>query len=205
METINWEVEYLTPAKVIRYCKKCGLKTEYISSNMFRVNAQQKRLDIWLIYKCKNYKDTWNMTIFTRINIVKISKVLLEKFMNNDLELAKGYGLNTTLLKSNGAEIETPSFEIKGDLIDFRKNFKIKIHDSYGMGLRVDRILRRKLSLTRRKYDLLVSNGYLLLENGQDIYKSKVKDEIMIIYKTFKSEEINSGGYENAEDEDSQR
>lgn len=68
MKKITWEVEYISRLPVIRYCKKCGKKTEYICSGLFRVNAQHKYLDIWLIYKCSNCDSTWNSTIYSRVN-----------------------------------------------------------------------------------------------------------------------------------------
>ena len=49
---IIWDIRYCDLPAVLRYCKKCRKKSEYICSGEFRVNAQQKVLDILLIYKC---------------------------------------------------------------------------------------------------------------------------------------------------------
>jgi hypothetical protein len=68
MERVLWEVRHPEPPKIVRYCKTCGAKAEYVSSGLFRVNAQQKSLDIWLVYRCTTCKSTWNMTIYSRIN-----------------------------------------------------------------------------------------------------------------------------------------
>ncbi|MED1874141.1 DUF1062 domain-containing protein [Brevibacillus borstelensis] len=54
MQIVNVDIQYLSPPPAIKYCKKCGKKTEYVCSGLFRVNAQCKYLDIWLIYKCSN-------------------------------------------------------------------------------------------------------------------------------------------------------
>ena len=50
MRKVIWEVRYLSLPQVLRHCKKCGQKTLFTCSEKFRVNAQQKTLDIWLIY-----------------------------------------------------------------------------------------------------------------------------------------------------------
>ena len=52
LRTVVWEVQYQTPPPAVRYCKKCGSQKEFVSSGQFRVNAQRKYLDVWLIYKC---------------------------------------------------------------------------------------------------------------------------------------------------------
>lgn len=99
MEKLFWEVQYLSPPKTIRYCKKCSMKTEHISAGLFRVNAQQKSLDIWLIYRCASCKTTWNSAVYSRVNPKSLDHKLLNRFMNNDSELAQKYAMDTVLLK----------------------------------------------------------------------------------------------------------
>ncbi|WP_243015095.1 DUF1062 domain-containing protein, partial [Brevibacillus borstelensis] len=70
MQIVNVDIQYLSPPPAIKYCKKCGKKTEYVCSGLFRVNAQCKYLDIWLIYKCSNCDSTWNMTIYVNANLI---------------------------------------------------------------------------------------------------------------------------------------
>lgn len=201
MKTINWEVEYLSSPKVIRYCKRCGLKTEHISSDLFRINAQQKSLDVWLIYKCVHCKNTWNMTIYNRINPKSISQDLFNKLMNNDENLARIYALDLELLKKNRVKIELPPYKIKGNGIDFRHDIKIKIYNPYSTNIKVSKVLREKLSLTRKHFDNLVLNKVFQLEKGEDINKSKIVDNITVYFYGSKSREICFGGNENAQDE----
>ncbi|RVU55849.1 DUF1062 domain-containing protein [Anaerosphaera multitolerans] len=198
MKTINWEVEYLSSPKVIRYCKKCGHETEHISSDLFRINAQQKSLDIWLIYKCIHCKNTWNMTIYTRINPKSISQDLLNKFMKNDENLARACALDTELIKRNRVKIELPPYDIKGESIDFRSDTKIKIYNPYSANIKVSKVLREKLSLTRKNFDSLVLNKIFQLEKDKDINKSKIVDNITIYYYGTRIREIYFGGNENA-------
>lgn len=87
MQIVNWEIQYLSSPLVIKNCKKCGKKREYVCSKLFRVNAQRKYLDIRLIYKCSDCNSTWNMTIYSRINPKSIAPKILEGFQSNDGEL----------------------------------------------------------------------------------------------------------------------
>lgn len=181
MDTILWEVKYLSPPKTIRYCKKCGVKTEHISSGLFRVNAQQKSLDIWLIYRCAHCKTTWNLTIYSRINPKRISQDLLDKFTANNSELARQYAMDTDLLKKNGAETETPSYSILGNDVDLMREVRVKIVSKYPLKIRVSKILRERLSLSKKTFDAMVSNGIIRLENGADIHKCKLKRDTVVM------------------------
>lgn len=96
--------QYPDAPAAVRYCKRCGVKTEFYSSGLFRMNAHQKNLDVWLIYKCSKCGTTWNMTVFTRVNPRSLSPELLEGFQNNDAEIALRYARDSALIKRNGAE-----------------------------------------------------------------------------------------------------
>ena len=105
MKKITREVQYRSPVVAVRYCKKCGRKSRFLCTGLFRVNANRKCLDIWLIYKCASCDTTWNSTIYSRIAPQSISPVLLEKFHANDSELAGEYAMDVALLRKNGARV----------------------------------------------------------------------------------------------------
>ncbi len=52
---------------IIRHCPNCGIKSSYINSTNFRVNANGNRIDVWLIYQCKKCKHTYNLSIIERM------------------------------------------------------------------------------------------------------------------------------------------
>lgn len=183
MEMIFWEVKYSSPPKTIHYCKKCGMKTEHKSSGLFRVNAQQKSLDIWLIYKCVHCKGTWNLTIYSRINPKNIHGDLLNKFIGNDSALAQQCAMDAALLKKNGAEIDEPLYSVIGDAVDFTRDIQIKIVSQYPTKVKASKILRGKLSLSKKDFDEMVSSGIICLENGADIHKCKMQHDIVVLIR----------------------
>lgn len=131
MQIVNVDIQYLSPPPAIKYCKKCGKKTEYVCSGLFRVNAQRKYLDIWLIYKCSNCDSTWNMTIYSRINPKSIASEILEGFHSNNGELVEKYAMDTELIQKNGAEVGLPKYKIRGPAIDFSMPIELHIKSPY--------------------------------------------------------------------------
>lgn len=94
----------LDSIKVYHRCGGCGKKQVFINSGKFRVNANGNRVDVWLIYRCKYCKHSWNLAIYERMRPSKIKKDDYVLFMENDYELASKYGNDIDFLKRNNAE-----------------------------------------------------------------------------------------------------
>lgn len=183
MQKVVWEVEYLSPPTVQRYCKKCGKKTEYISSGLFRVNGQRKYLDIWLIYKCSHCDTTWKSTIYSRINPKSLSNELLEQFHANDHVLAEKYAMDVELLRRNGAEAGLPDYKIVGNEICFNTSIQLCIKSKYPSQIKVSTILRDKLSLSQKAYESMLANGQIKSLFGLDLKKCKLNTEVSLLLR----------------------
>lgn len=92
--------------KVFHCCGGCKKKREFINSGKFRVNANRSRVDVWLIYRCKKCKHTWNLTIYERTKVSRIPAGEYELFVENDRDLACKYGNDVDFLKRNKAELK---------------------------------------------------------------------------------------------------
>lgn len=171
-EPVIWEIQYCAPPAVLRYCKKCGRKSEYVCAEEFRVNAQQKTLDIWLIYRCTRCNTTWNSTIYSRISPQRLGTALLERFYRNDEALAMQYAMDVALLKRNGVETKLPDYRVAGENVVLERAEKttfVKIQSRYLLPLKLSCVLRAKLGITRREFDELVFTGRIRSHSGQDL------------------------------------
>lgn len=185
MQKVVWEVQYHSLPRVIRYCKKCGKKTDYICSGLFRVNGNGKRLDIWLIYKCSNCDTTWNSTIYSRISPKSLSPNLLHQFYSNDSILVEQYAMDAELLHRNGAEVGVPGYRIVGDDIYLDTPIQLHIRSKYPSRLKVSTILRDKLSLSQRIFENLLDSEQIKSCSGLDLKKCKLNTEVSILLETI--------------------
>lgn len=92
--------------RIFHRCGGCGKKQEFINSRKLRVNANGNRVDVWLIYRCKKCKHSWNLTVYERVKPSKIDQEDYELFMENDNDLALKYGKDIGFLKRNNAEFK---------------------------------------------------------------------------------------------------
>ena len=184
--TYQWEI---TPTKlpgVIRNCSKCGNSSTYQCSQNFRVNANHRTLDVWLIYQCSKCNNTWNMEILSRTNVNSIDKELYLKFLANDKELAGYYAFDTPTLGRNNATVnyEELDYKLIGDTIPYNEltaACEVTIRCTVPLELRLDKLLANPLVLSREKVKKLCDNGKIISSKHKKAIKLKIKDELKLI------------------------
>lgn len=181
MKKIKWEIGLAAPWPVLRYCKKCGQKTEHGSSGQFRVNAQGKSLDIWLIYKCSVCESTWNAAVFSRVNPKSLNPELLERFCTNEEELARTYAMDLNFLRRNGGEVGMGEYEIKGEDVIWGEPVEVHIVCTGIANVKIGAILRKKLGLSQKQLEELVADGAVKGAEGEDLLRGKMKKEMVVI------------------------
>ncbi|WP_175989493.1 DUF1062 domain-containing protein [Bacillus sp. Marseille-Q1617] len=178
-EIIAQETPYIK-----RNCSKCKTNTEFYCSEKFRVNANQKIVDIWLIYNCTHCEGTWNYPILSRVNINSIDSMLIQKFMNNDKETIWYYAFQINKLRKLCNDVNTDiRYELRKEKLDSRSNeVTIRLCCKYHFGLRIDKLLAEIFGISRSKVNKLSQNGTILLNPNMKI-KSNVIDDLNITVK----------------------
>ena len=98
------DTDLLSGIKVYHKCGGCGRRQQFVNSGKFRVNANGNRVDVWLIYRCRKCKHSWNLSIYERTRPGKIPADTYQLFLANDEELAEEYGNDKKFLDRNNAE-----------------------------------------------------------------------------------------------------
>src|SRR4029450_2976832 len=70
-------------------CNRCRGTTRFRTSGKIRVNANGKRVDAWLIYKCRSCDNTWNRPVLERRHVSTIDPSLLASLQANDPDLSR--------------------------------------------------------------------------------------------------------------------
>ncbi|MCX5206569.1 DUF1062 domain-containing protein [Streptomyces sp. NBC_00237] len=72
---------------VLRRCHKCSAE-RFRTTGKFRVNANHKLLDVWLLALCTGCGDTTKLTVLDRAHVRSVRPDLLDRLHANDLSLA---------------------------------------------------------------------------------------------------------------------
>ncbi len=130
-------------------------------SGKFRVNANQRRLDVWLVYRCGVCERTWNCTIFERVRPEDISPEDLAGFHGNAEALARRWAFDAAMLRRAGARPEAvEGFEVvglRGAALPARARIRLSVE--VPLGLRLDRVLSAGLDVPRARLKKLVASG----------------------------------------------
>ncbi len=179
MQTIQWEVLLVSPPPVIRHCKQCGKTVCYRSAGLFRVNAQKKSLDIWLIYKCGHCQSTWNMTVHSRISPQALGADTLGRFYANDSALARQCACDLGLLRKNSAAFGRPDYRIVGENLPDTP-VHLHITSRHPCAVRVSNLLRVRLGLSHRQYEQMIQSGQLRAADGCDLKNIRLNHGILL-------------------------
>jgi len=88
-----------------RRCLNCT-SALYRAHGKFRVNANHKLLDVWLLALCVGCGETVKLTVLERVPVRAIDPPTLTRFHDNDLELAAKLLRDPGLLRRNGVALD---------------------------------------------------------------------------------------------------
>lgn len=174
MKRIEWEIQCIAAPEAVRWCKKCGGKTSFVPSSLFRVNAQGKRLDVWLLYQCSVCDTTWKLGIASRVLPDAIPAQVLDGFHSNDPQLARRCALDVRLLRRAGVEVVAAQYALAGEAYGWEGPAEIRVTNPFHAPVRLDGLLREKLGLSRRGFDAQILRGGIRCADGGDVFKRKV-------------------------------
>ncbi len=151
-ETWLWRILPDSAPDLSRLCGRCRGARAFLCTDKFRVNANGKRLDAWLIYRCTVCHKTWNRPILERVPRGQVSLRLLEGLQNNDPNLVFKIALDRAAPQHNGEEasyrIECSrerGHEAEGGWV------RIRLELPHPFRIRLEKLLARELGVSRSR------------------------------------------------------
>ncbi len=171
---MQWRIVPEGRPGAVRNCPRCDQKRRFVSTDNFRVNGHQSRVDVWLIYQCSVCKYTWKLTIFTRVLPSSINKELFHLFQHNDQETALRYSFDFPLIRRCGAEPETDlPFEVTGPELSEEQltqggPLEVEVHFELPLEVRLAVILSQKIPVSRGRIERAMKSGAIqIVSDGQ--------------------------------------
>jgi hypothetical protein len=151
---VVWRVNPVTPPRPWRHCNKCGDSRPFNSSGKIRLNANGRKLDAWLIYKCQSCEDTWNLRVLERAAVTSIAKADLHAMHTSEPDWVREREYDLTALKRQCDRIDlSPDLSVTksldGDLPQVWSTIVLTIDAPRSTGQRLDRFLASELKLSR--------------------------------------------------------
>lgn len=102
------------PIRVFKYCPRCRAPQCFRCAYKFRVNANRKFIDVWLLFDCARCGNTARLPVVRRLPVSTIGRSRLRAFEVNDRNQAMAIARDRRLLKRAGFSVEPPGPVIEG-------------------------------------------------------------------------------------------
>ncbi|WP_459952439.1 DUF1062 domain-containing protein [Dysgonomonas termitidis] len=178
-----------------RKCAKCNSSSQFYCSDKFRINAQKKILDVWLIYRCTECDSTFNLTILSRIRPESIEKNLYQKFLTNDANTAWNYASDIELMKRNNVEVCYKSIEYDiihqpitvEEMVNMEEDkIEFCIITAYDIHLKLSSVIRQCLNISLNRLEKMIAANVMELPDNTDLKKCKIKNQSLITIDRLK-------------------
>src|SRR5215813_7649143 len=103
---VQWTIIPRTAPQPWIACSRCSEAKPFRSSDRIRVNANGKRVDAWLIYKCTGCGSTWNRPVLERKPVRTIEPDLLMSLHNSEATLTRRLAFDVEGLRRSAGRVE---------------------------------------------------------------------------------------------------
>ncbi len=160
----NWVVMPTCLPTVLRRCHACASES-FRANGKFRVNANHKLLDAWLLVLCTACGDTAKLTVLERMNVRSVRPELLDRMHENDPGLAAELLQDPVVRRRNRIALDWDnawrldtggSDHLDRALIDVSVRFAARIP------VRPVRLIAEGCGLSRAEVERLITEGKLV-------------------------------------------
>ena len=184
--SVRWTIAPAIAPRPLINCNRCGGVRPYRCSEKFRVNANGKRIDVWLIYRCVDCDNSWNRAILERCNRRDIEPCLLAALESNDPVLVRRFAFEAKALRNRiGRMEEFPDVAVRKEVLDGRPEcavaLSLELRLDAATSLRIDRLLAGELGISRSKLQAWQERRLLTVDpDGAGAWRKPVRDRATI-------------------------
>ena len=164
--TTQWLVRPTDFPIVRRRCRTCP-STEYRTHGKFRVNANRKLLDVWLLALCVRCGETVKLTVLERVPVRSIEPTMLGGFHDNAPALAAKLLAEPQLAHRNNVVLDwTDAWTLEMSPVELPKAdvLDISVHFAQGIPIRLTTLIATGLELSRAEVTKRIAAGQISSE-----------------------------------------
>ena len=155
----RWAVRQCALPAVVRPCPDCS-GTRHRPSGKFRVNANGKQLDVWLLLLCEGCDRTSKVPVHERVHVQSLDPARLVGYENNDPAMVREWVMKQRRLDWAG------TWELVADIVD--RPCAVVVGFELPVPVRVERLLVLGLGLSRSEVRRMVADGCIELPLAPD-------------------------------------
>jgi len=163
----RWLVRLSDLPTIRRRCRTCP-STEYRTQGRFRVNANHKRLDVWLLARCVRCDETVKLEVLERVHVRSIEPTMLDGFHDNSPLLASKLLAEPQLARRNDVVLDwTDAWTLEMSPVELPKAdvLDVSVHFAQRMPVNLTALLATGLELSRSEVTKRIATGRISSEH----------------------------------------
>lgn len=185
----QWTLHPATSARPWLHCPGCGTARPFQSTGRIRLNANGRRLDAWLIYRCSECRQRWNRPVFERRDRRSLSPDVLDACEASAADYVARIEGDLAGLRRHSARIEGGGLpEVHKAILNapMPDQVELALHIVGGRQapFRPDRLLARELALSRARLAMLVERDVLRFAGAarHDVRRT-LSDDVTLMFR----------------------
>jgi hypothetical protein len=182
---VKWTILVESLPQPLLHCSRCNCTASFRTSGRIRVNANGRRIDAWLIYRCTSCHSSWNRPILERRRLRSIDPPFLAALQANDPALARRVALDVDDLKRRVGSVEQFDEvivlkEVQSLSTGPARQVEIFFAVQHPTACRLDRLLAAELQLSRSHLQGMEESGSLIVPGGPRAMRNPVRDGMRV-------------------------
>ncbi len=171
---------------IVRRCPRCDRSRRFETTDRFRVNAQKKRIDAWLIYRCDTCGITWNRPVFRRRDVTSIAPRDLDAMQENCIDAARRIARDGVPGMPVDGETDAPcglriAKRLDGPVPETVRTIRLAFRSAEPSSDRLDRLLAQHLSLSRGRIRDWARQGRVRMKSASALRKPPFDGQVLAI------------------------
>jgi hypothetical protein len=158
-----WSVSSVEPPRILRHCPRCAVDRPFACAFRFRVNANKRRLDVWLLYRCVRCEETWKLPLHERVSPGSIAD-RLDAYHDNDEILAAAIARDPQRLR--GLRREPGEVRVEAACA---APCVVALSVEPGLDVALGEVLARGLGASRSEVTRRVDRGSIVIPDPRDL------------------------------------
>ncbi|QNP70237.1 DUF1062 domain-containing protein [Streptomyces roseirectus] len=160
----SWAVMPTCLPAVLRRCHACAGE-RFHADGRFRVNANHKLLDVWLLLLCDGCGDTAKLTVLERTNVRSVPPELLDRAHANDPGLAAELLCDPVVRRRNRVALDWAGawrLDTGGSDHLGQETADVEVRFAARIPVRPVRLIAEGFGLTRGEVERLIEEGKIV-------------------------------------------
>ncbi|MEO1200871.1 MAG: DUF1062 domain-containing protein [Pseudomonadota bacterium] len=183
---LQWSLISVDPPRPWRHCPTCGVTRAFASSRKVRLNANGRRLDAWLIYRCVTCETTWLRPLLERAAVQYVPQADLDAMQQSEAAWVRQHEFDVATLQRYAERITygdnwsvTKAASRKPQ--ERPNAIKLQLRVPVPTGIRLDRFLSRELQMSRSRLRSLHARGGILVRTSdKSALRGKINRDVTV-------------------------